>query len=254
MGRPQRQARPSQAHRPQDRLLPLVYRAGVRSGAVGAGALRLPKSYLVTPLLHPSYIVRGQWAKEPAQIHYLTRVAQELKGEREPMVVDVEQPPPRSKLYPTLSDLDEFRTELTGLREPAVGLDIEGAGQYLICIGFTALDLADFTVGSSLCLRFRLRGGLRAWSQWEQHYRAVEWLWDLLADDTVAKVAHNATHDVTELEADGFIVNGRLIDTMVLAHVAYSEFPKSLEFCATLYLGSPRWKTLIAEGEDNKDV
>jgi hypothetical protein len=69
--------------------------------------------------------------------------------------------------------------------------------------------------------------------------------------DTVAKVFHNGVvYDVPILQTLGFLVKGRLIDTMNLQHACYPELPKSLQFCATLYLWSPCWKLLVDESDE----
>ena len=57
---------------------------------------------------------------------------------------------------------------------------------------------------------------------------------------------HNGIgHDVRLLEKQGFTVNGRLMDTMTLCHLAYPEFPKGLQFTSTLYTWAPVWKGLV---------
>jgi hypothetical protein len=66
-------------------------------------------------------------------------------------------------------------------------------------------------------------------------------------------VFHNGTtHDVPILEEVGFRVGGRLIDTMLLAHTANSEVPKSLQFTSTLHLWMPVWKTLTEESDEEE--
>lgn len=64
---------------------------------------------------------------------------------------------------------------------------------------------------------------------------------------------HNGvSHDVPILEELGFEVQGRLLDTMFLSHVAYPEAPKGLQHCATLHLWAPVWKSLTEETDEEE--
>lgn len=207
------------------------------------------RRYLMTPLVHPAAIVRGQWELEPAQIAYLRRVWDHVKAGTEPELTDIDQPPPGAKLFPSVEDLRAVvvSSQMAG----AVSIDIENAGRFLICVGFTPLSLTqEWWVGSPVCLRFRLRGGAQFWRRDSDLEEVIELVGELLADTSVAKVFHNALHDVSILEAHGWPVRGRIIDTMILAHLCYSEQPKALGFCATLYLGAPNWKKLVKEVEE----
>lgn len=215
------------------------------------GNPQLPKQVYCTPLVHPASILRSRWGLEPAQQTYLRRVADAYKAQRPPEIVDINTPPPGTILYPTLDQLEAFGVEARSMG--AVAIDIENAGEHIICVGLTAFSLDNPQVGSTICLRFRRRGGALWWTRWDEFLRAVRWLYDLLRDGDVAKAFHNGVvHDVPHLERVGFKVRGRLIDTMTLAHVAYSEFPKSLQFCGTLYLGVPVWKVLTSPDDEEE--
>ena len=204
---------------------------------------------LIMPIQHPGAIVRGQWSKEPCQETYLRRLWKLVKGEIPMPDIDVSRPPPNSKLFPNLTDLREFTRELEDY--DAVSVDIENAGPHVICIGFTAVSLRTGTTGTTICVRFRQRGGGLYWKSRQELLSVVEWLYDLLDMDKVAKVFHNGVvYDVPILQGLGFRVRGRLIDTMNLAHACYPEMPKGLQFCATLYLWSPCWKLLTEEGDE----
>jgi hypothetical protein len=204
------------------------------------------------PIVHPAAIMRGQWHKEPAQLVAMERVAHALKSGG-PTSFDPSAPPPRSVLFPSLKNLAEFYESTKAEGWDALSHDLENAGPHIICDGMTQLKLDTGEVGRSLCLRFRRQGGGLYWTDWQSHLAAVTWLWWVLADPGVAKVFHNGvTHDVPILEELGFTVNGRLIDTLILAHTAYSEMPKSLQFCATFWNGSPVWKSLVDEADEEE--
>lgn len=204
---------------------------------------------LVNPIQHPGAVVRGQWSKEPCQETYLRRLQDLVKGRREMPEVDVSRPPPRSNLFPTLEDLREFTRESE--EYDAVSIDIENAGPHIICVGFTLFHLQSGGVGSTVCLRFRRRGGSCYWSSRRELLEVVGWMYSILDDPRLAKVFHNGVvYDVPILVGLGFKVRGRLIDTMNLQHACYPEMSKGLQFCATLYLWSPCWKRLVDEDDD----
>jgi len=207
----------------------------------------------INPILHPAGIQRGQWHKEPAQELYLRRLVRCMKDGVEPPIINIEEPPPSTVLFPNLNQLKEWENGLRQLEEPAASIDIENAGPHLICVGLTSLSLRDFDVVDTVCLRFRRRGGAVYWPRQADLLAVVGWLDSILGDRDIALVFHNGvTYDVPVLEALGFTVKGRLLDTMVMAHTAYSEFRKSLQFCATLYCWSPVWKSLVDEKDEEE--
>ena len=205
------------------------------------------------PLIHPAALVRGQWHKEPGMRLAVKRIAELLRTHEEPRYGTAEEAPPNSTLFPTYPDLVDFYQDTKAGGWDALSHDLENAGPHIICDGMTQLRLETGEVGRSLCLRFRLKGGGLYWPTFEAHRAAVGWLWWVLADPAVAKVFHNGTvYDVPILEQMGFTVRGRLIDTMILMHTAYSEFPKSLQYCATFWNGSPVWKHLTDETDEEE--
>ena len=199
---------------------------------------------LVTPILHPSAVVQGLWHLESPQVTYLERVASLMARS-----YDTSQPPPRTILYPKLDQLAPFQA-LT-IERGAVAVDLETAGPHLICAGLTAFTLGDPKAPmDSLCLRFRLQGGVLYWTRGE-HELAIQMLGELLAHPKVWKVFHNGVgFDVPYLLDLGFPMVEPWTDTMIMAHACYSEQPKGLQFLSTLHLGYPVWKTL----KDPKDV
>ena len=210
----------------------------------------LPQMTLVNPILHPGAVVRGLWPKEPCQEVYLRRLKELVDGKREIPDIDITRPPPRSNLFPTIEDLREFTR---GFEEEydAVSIDIENAGPHIICIGCTAFITSGVDIGSTVCCRFRRRGGGLYWKSRRELVDAVGWLFQLLNRDDIAKAFHNGVvYDVPILQGLGFEVRGRLIDTLNLAHACYPELSKGLQFTATLYNWAPCWKRLTEEGDE----
>jgi hypothetical protein len=178
-------------------------------------------------------------------------LAGHIRANTEPEIPDYQFPPPEGATFPTLADLQTFGAAIIERQEPCISYDIENAGPFLLCIGMYILDLADWSVGPGLCLPFKLQHGRDYWQHWGEHLTATKWLYELLADPSVANVFHNGvTHDVPMLEELGFKVEGRLLDTMVIAHYLYPEMRKSLQYLSTLYLGAGVWKDLVKEDED----
>lgn len=203
----------------------------------------------IMPIQHPGAIVRGQWAKEPCQETYLRRLWDAVKGRVEWPDPDVSKPPPNSILFPTIPDLHRFTKESEDY--DAISIDIENAGRHIICVGFTLLDIQTGQLGTTLCVRFRRRGGGLYWTNRSQLLQVVEWLYRLLGDARLVKVFHNGVvYDVPILESLGFIVAGRLLDTLNLQHTCYPEMGKGLQFTSTLYLWAPCWKLLVDEDEE----
>lgn len=199
-----------------------------------------PGTLLCVPLLHPSAIVQGNWHKEPLQKAYLHRI---LSGDWPK--VDYTQPPPRSTLYPGLSNLEPFYQECLDMGW--VSIDIENAGDILLCVGMTAMTMTE--IGSSICLRFRTQHGGEYWTRRELP-TVVTWLDTLLGNPSLGSVFHNGIgHDVRLLRRMGFEFAGPKMDTFVMAYATYSELPRGLQFCCTYMLGLPVWKTMINEDE-----
>lgn len=206
---------------------------------------------LVNPIQHPGAIVRGLWSREPCQETYLRRLNKFVRGEIPLPDIDVSKPPPRSNLFPTIEDLRNFSRQFIAEEYDAVSIDIENAGPHIICVGFTNLSIVSGRIGSTVCVRFRRRGGLPYWKTRRELLDIVGWMYGILADPRLAKVFHNGVvYDVPILKGLGFEVRGRLIDTLNLAHACYPELSKGLQFTATLYNWAPCWKRLTEETDE----
>ena len=206
----------------------------------------MPKFY-VTPLVHPAAIVRGAFELEPCQEAYLRR----LLANPYPVLPDLTQPPPNSKLYPTIEEMYEHLETCRQLG--AASFDVEACGPWPICVGVTAFSLDTGEAGPSLCARFRVRGGARYWTAWSDHVRATRWLYEFLSDTSFTKLAHNGTgFDIPELEALGFKVEGVVLDSLIMAHAAWAELPVGLAFQANLFADAMYWKHLVDQDAEEE--
>jgi hypothetical protein len=78
----------------------------------------------------------------------------------------------------------------------------------------------------------------------------IAWTYGVLASPDIPKVFHNGqAYDIPLLIENGFDVGGYMGDTLLMAHCAYPEMPKSLEYLGVLYGKVPGWKHLTRDYE-----
>lgn len=188
------------------------------------------------------YITGGNWSEEPAQVKFLRYANDIATGVVDGYAQrpDFTRPPPgvAFDFAPTLASLAAWRSALPDPAEVVV--DIETAGDHIRLVGL-------YDVGGRSYLGFPIRsvGGGNYWGTADLPL-AVEWLWDLLSDELVAKVFHNGqAFDIPMLERNGFVVEGYEYDTMLAAHVAYPGVPKGLEELAKVHLRAGGWKRMV---------
>lgn len=199
----------------------------------------------VLVLLHPSYILRGQWALEPAQVLYLKRLRRWLAGEPLPSIKPTELPP-GAIINPTLEQVAEYVYHPT-IAE-GVAVDIECAGNVLVAIGMCRV--ADEV---PICVPFRRQGGDPWWPS--DMAEAILFHIDYVLGSTkIPKMFQNgAAFDIPMLESWGFTVNNYTFDTMIAAHTAFPEMPKGLQFLGILYGGMPLWKNMVKTAKDETE-
>ena len=199
----------------------------------------------VIPILHPSFILRGQWGLEPAQIHYL-KIAKEVLAGTYPGIPDITCPPPGACIAPTLQDIHTFFHTERHLLTEGCAVDIECAGKHLMCVGFCRVIDRHILV-----VPFRREESHLCWTSYSTLLEVIEVLYDYFLDPSLGKVFQNGqAFDIPYLNELGFPINGYVFDTMLAQHLIYPEMPKSLQFLGNLYLGMPRWKdSMDDEGE-----
>ena len=200
------------------------------------------KVYVISTL-HPAFIARGNWAEEPAQEEFVRR-AKALARSEGPTPDNVDETPPNSNLEPSMVDLHRWRA---GLNNEGATFDVECAGDVLICIGFTRMsDLAY------VCVRFRRRGARPAGPDHILSSRAA-WVYEVLSNPSIPVIPHNGVaFDAPMLERVGFTVAGLVDDTMLMAHVAYPELPRGLQYRAILHSGASAWKRLVSSDDEGE--
>ena len=198
-------------------------------------------------MLHPAYILRGQWKHEPYQIVFLKR-AKAIAESGHWESTDTDSVPPNWNLYPNMHELEEWEQ---GITDAGVTCDIEAAGPHITIIGFCRIhDEHGVTV------RFRREGG----DPWDHHpemaLKRVGWTYRLLANPRVRKVFHNGqAYDLLQLWRTGFEVCGYTdigSDTILQLHIAYPEAPKRLEVASNVFCDLTGWKHLANLPEEGE--
>lgn len=217
---------------------------------------RLLDGTYVVGLLHPAFIMRGNWGLEGAQIQTLRRVARILAG-WEPTVYDFTQPAPETLPFPTLAEMRAWEASLAP-DEPIV-VDVENAGWVMRLVGLCGVQQLK-----PICIHFRQQGG-KPWNHCfrcggvsdqctygvgphfaDQFEQVVEWLYNLLASRPL--IAHNGFHDIEMLEEVGFEINNYHADTILMTHCAFPEGRKRLEHVTMVTSGICGWKSQLKEG------
>lgn len=192
------------------------------------------------PLLHPSFIMRGNYREEPAQVVYLKR-AKEISTNGWSLF-DPAQPPNGANLNPTVGEILEWSPG------DGVVVDIESAGRRIRCIGLCRL--ADLY---SICIPFFGQGGVALLSA-ERLSSVKARVRDILYNPDIAKWFHNGLgFDIPILKHNGFRVRGYAGDTIFMHHIAYPEMRKGLKYLSNLYLGKGDWKSLVTEDDEGED-
>ena len=212
---------------------------GIRSGGPDGAH---PAPVVAVPILHPAFIIRGQWAQEPAQVDFLRRAWDIARGRIKPDLSPLTEPPPGCNPTPTMAEILQFDID-TKIDEP-VACDIEGTRGRLIGIGWCRLrDEQAIYIPI-------LDGDKPYWT---------EELWPNV-DKVIRRllrrplIFHNgSTFDIPFLESCGYEVPIYADDTMIRHHILYAEQPKGLEELAVRYCGMRAWKWLShVETEDGK--
>lgn len=202
----------------------------------------------VISIVHPGAIVRGGWAAEPQQYEYLKRARALACGTWEP--------PSHSHLLrgfnltPTLAEVEAFCTQAIA-QGATLSVDIECAGQHLVCVGFCDIH----TIGG-IVVRLRGPGGTTLWG--DELPQIVDSLYDVLSEPGVGKWFHNGqAFDIPYLNVQGFEVGGFVGDTLLLQRYMFPDMDASLQGCGVFYVGVPAWKWLAKdnnpdEGGDGK--
>lgn len=192
--------------------------------------------------LHPAAVLRM----------YSFRPIVELdlrKAKRLSLTKDHVSPVFKFKTFPSFEDvllaIDGYRRnmariafdiETTERRTRCLG--IADGPRSAICIPFTRNIHTSVDVSKNPFLIIPTQPSQTSDQYWpiEEELAIIKALGDLFADPKVEKIAQNFPFDSSILAKDfGFHIENLHMDTMIAQHVAYCEFPKSLDFMCSIY-------------------
>lgn len=178
----------------------------------------------VVPTYAPAIYARAAWNERPVGVAAMRKV-QARYVDRDRTI----------HLPETIADLYAFSTQYIGNE---IVFDVETNKSCRI----TEFSLAT---SSDRCLYVQLedRAHKSIWSEQEEADIWL-WLWYLAQRPDLAWGFHNATYDLTYLDAYGIRPKGHIFDTMLRHHAWQPEWEKSLGFLASLHIPTRAWKHL----------
>lgn len=199
------------------------------------------------PTVHPAAILRGERGMDLLvwSLQYdVAKVVALARGERDVIFRDdiyVEYRNPRRAA--ALID----RVYHDALAAGHVALDVETtgvtAGACRDCYACTGHEATDARHARLTAVGFAVDAYAIsvAWDILRPRSRAR--VRELLADQRVVKVAHNALYDTTVLAQQGMPVQGRIEDTFFQHHNVFPGFDHKLQRVATQFFCTPPWKS-----------
>lgn len=178
----------------------------------------------VIPVVHPSYILRGQWSDFWPLVYDLKKV------KRESEYPEIRQEPWTELLEPTLGQVTEFLGSIQG----RWSFDIETRGGGIACVG-VASEGAD---KRPMALVIPIQCASRAYWSLVDEQAIWQQLHELFARSLLG-VGQNVAYDLDWLRDYGVRTNGILMDTMTAHCFLYPEWAqgyKGLDFITSFYL------------------
>jgi hypothetical protein len=178
----------------------------------------------VVPTYPPSLYARLAWAERPVVVSAMRKATKRYEDQDRTVY-----------LAESIADLYWFSTKFI---QDEIVFDVETNG---------ACRITEFSVATSpnecLYVQLETRDHKSIWSEQDE---LDIWLWlhMLSVRKDLAWVAHNATYDLTYLDAYGIRPRGPIRDTMLRHHAFQPELEKSLGFLASLYVPTRAWKHL----------
>ena len=182
------------------------------------------------PILHPAFIMRGNWSWLNVTITDLKRVAAESLSSL--LVRDTDRFV--MHLSPTFSEAIDFLRGLDHKRP--VSVDIETRNRQVACQGFAQGDEA-------MCIPIHAYGHLNN-CYWTIEEEEAIWreVGAVLGDPSIEKIFQNYMYDAFYYRLMGIAIRGHVWDTMLMHHCLYHEFWHRLEFLTSIYTTIPYYK------------
>jgi uracil-DNA glycosylase family 4 len=224
-------------------LYALCYLPGIEKYRGSILPCKLVPGYKVVPAFHPRAIQQRYYLKPLLELDL-------KKAKRESLYRDIRLPQRKTIVPKNLETIKGFFDQIKQKGECTVDIETDRSKHLIDCIGFgidhkTALVIPFFYLGRDV------EDLLEPWSKkdevnyWTVNEEMVIWQWitEILVDPRIKKIAHNGIFDFTYLARErGIIVRNFSFDTMVAHHNCYTEMPKGLDFCVSIYTDEPYFK------------
>ena len=190
----------------------------------------------VLPIVHPSFVARGNPEFWGITVHDLLRVRSEQND------TNIRIPEERFHIRPSLDNIKRT-VDLILEGNLAFAFDLETIGQReklnILCFGFA------WTPNDAMCIPLLRRGGYTYWESETDEETAWGLILQLLSS-TCRKITQNGfTFDLPVLMDVGARVEPPVVDTLVNHHVVATELPHSLEFLTSVYTNYPYYKSSV---------
>jgi uracil-DNA glycosylase family 4 len=196
----------------------------------------------VVPTFHMAHLLRHEGDDDPARLalfiqHDISRAVEESKTPHFNL--------PSRHLWIARNSLDTWRFLERNRNRKRVSLDIEVIHAVPVCIGIAfeaceamSVPLLDF---SSPFHEGKLCSTVRDAAE------SLRTIINFLANPDLGIIGQNFKFDHSKLENFYVKIYGKIIDTMLMHHCLYPEFPKSLEFMTSIHTREPFYKIDGAE-------
>jgi len=178
----------------------------------------------VVPTYAPEIYSRFSWHERPVIVSAMRKACQRYEDRDRTIYIPE-----------TVADLYWFSTQFLS-KEFAFDVETNVAGR------ITEFSLAP---DSTRCLYVQLEDRAKR-SIWSAEDELDIWLWLhwLAQREDLSWGFHNATYDLTYLDAYGIRPRGHIFDTMLRHHAWHPELEKSLGFLASMHIPTRAWKHL----------
>lgn len=184
----------------------------------------------VIPELHPSYIMRDNWAEYYVAIRNFKRVEIESKSAH----IISKEPPEEFIIRPNLQQVLSLLKEIATNNQPWY-LDVETVGDSLRCFGLST----DAKQNKAMCIPLQTTTG----PYWSVSDEAQ--IWAALSKTALLNPQfrnQNCLYDLDYLLDMGVEPSRIDFDPMVGMNVAFPELPKGLDFTTMLFTNYPYYK------------
>lgn len=179
----------------------------------------------VIPEVHPAFVMRNKW-----EYYYLLIRTFKMKviHESKSSTRVLKEPEPTFIISPNLQTCIDWLEHIASNPHLEWYLDVETRGDSLTCWGLWV----ESRPNSAICIPIQTTQG----PYWTAPEEACIWkLLSIALDKNPRLCNQNILYDLDYLLDHGCEPSGIEADSMIMMNVAYSEFPKGLDFTTSLY-------------------